>query len=66
MSDSIRNSPFVTSQVETTDHIQGWAKQKETILAVPDGLTFSHYKAGVTDDMISQFDATLRSLPYQH
>jgi hypothetical protein len=66
ISDSIRNSPFVTSRVETADHIQGWVKQKEKISADPDGLTFSHCKAGVTDDLISQFDATLHSLPYQH
>ena len=63
---SIRNSPFVTSRVETSEHQQGWNKQKETISADPDGLTFSHYKAGASDDLIAQFDATLRSLPYQH
>ena len=66
MPESIRNSPLVSSRVETQDHTNGWAKQKETISADPDGLTFSHYKAGATDDLIAQFDATLRSLPYQH
>ena len=66
MPDAIRNSPRVTSMVETADHQKGWSKQKEYTSADPDGLTFSHYKAGATDDLISQFDATLRSLPYQH
>ncbi len=58
MPESIRNAPFVTSRVTTDDHIQGWKKQKETVSVDPDGLTFSHYKAGVTEDLIAQFDAT--------
>jgi hypothetical protein len=66
MPESIWNSPLVSSRVETLDHTKGWTKQKETISADPDGLTFSHYKAGATDDLISQFDVTLRALPYQH
>jgi hypothetical protein len=66
MPESIWNSPLVSSRVETLDHTKGWAKHKETISADPDGLTFSHYKAGATDDLIAQFDATLRSLPCQH
>jgi hypothetical protein len=66
MPESIRKSPLVSSRVETLDHMKGWGKQKETISADPDGLTFSHYKARATDDLIAQFDATLRSLPYQH
>ena len=66
MPDSIRNHPSVTNRFSTEDHTQGWRKQKEAISADPDGLTFSHYKAGTTEDVIAQFDATLRSLPYQH
>jgi hypothetical protein len=66
MPESIWNSPFVLARVETLDHTKGWAKQKETISADPDGLTFSHYKVRATDDLIAQFDVTLRSLPYQH
>ncbi len=59
MPKSIQYSSLVPSRVETLDHISGWSKQKETISADPDGLTFSHYKAGATDDLIAQFDATL-------
>ncbi len=66
MPNSICNTPFIVAEVTTADHIAGWKKQKETISADPDGLTFSHYKAGATEDLIAQFDATLRSLPYQH
>jgi hypothetical protein len=42
MPESIWNSPLVSSRVETLDHTKGWAKQKETISADPDGLTFSN------------------------
>jgi hypothetical protein len=66
MPGSIRNHPFVSSRITTKDHIQGWRKQKESISADPDGLSFSHYKAGITEDIIAQFDTTLRSLPYHH
>ena len=66
MPDSIRADPCILSHVTTDDHMQGWRKQKEKISADPDGLSFSHYKAGATEDLIAQFDATLRSLPYQH
>jgi hypothetical protein len=66
MPDSIHQQPFVTSHVTTEDHIQGWQKQKESVSANPDGLSFSHYKAGITEDLIAQFDTTLRSLPHQY
>jgi hypothetical protein len=59
MPESIRNSSLVSSRVENLDHTKGRAKQEETIPADPDGLTFSHYKTGATDDLIAQFDATL-------
>ena len=59
MPESIRTQPFILSEVTTEDHIAGWRKQKETISADPDGLSFSHYKAGATDALIAQFDAVL-------
>jgi hypothetical protein len=62
----IRNSPLVAGYVSTEDHVYGWKQQKEGVSADPDGLSFSHVKAGVQDDLISQFDATIRSLPYQY
>jgi hypothetical protein len=62
----IRNSPLVVGYVSTKDHVYGWKRHKEGVLADPDGLSFSHFKAGVQDDLISQFDATICSLPYQY
>jgi hypothetical protein len=63
MPESKRDSPLLSSPVETSDHLSGWNKQKETIYTDPDGLTFCHYKAGASDDLISQVDATLQSFP---
>jgi hypothetical protein len=66
MPDSIKHGNATSQYVSTQEHVSGWKKQKEGISADPDGLTFSHYKAAAQDDYLAQFDATLRSLPYQH
>ena len=66
MPESVRKGGLNDDFVSTQDHISGWKKQKESISSDPDGLTFSHYKAGIEEDTIAQFDATLRSLPYQY
>jgi hypothetical protein len=66
MPDYIAKSGPTSQHVSTEDHAKGWMKQKESISADPDELTFSHYKAGAHDNYIAQFDATLHSLPYQH
>ena len=64
--DAVRRNGTTVDFISTKDHVDGWKKQKENISSDPDGLTFSHYKAGSDDAVIAQFDATLRSLPYQH
>lgn len=43
-----------------------WSKQKESVSSEPEGLTFSHYKAGAQDQEINKFNATLWILPYQY
>jgi hypothetical protein len=62
----IRRNPSIVDYVSTDDHIQGWKQQKESVSADPNGLSFSHFKVGLQDNLIAQFDATLRSLPYQY
>jgi hypothetical protein len=66
MPDVIRNSPLTAATVTTEDHTNGWRRQKENVSSDPDGLSFSHFKAGIEDELIANFDATLRSLPYQY
>ena len=52
-------------QIWTVRH-QAWTKQKEAISSEPEGLTFSHYKAGAQDESINHFNALLRCLPYKY
>jgi hypothetical protein len=66
MHKSLHHQPLVFLQVTTEDHTSGWTKQKESISADPKGLVFSHYKAGATNDLISQFNVTLHLLTNQH
>ena len=62
----IKGSPSLTNIVAVEDHIETWKKQKEGIASDPSGLLFSHFKAGIEDNVIAQFYATTRSLPYQY
>jgi hypothetical protein len=57
---------MIVDYVSTEDLAQGWKQQKENVSADLDELSFSHFKVGVEDELIAQFDATLRSLPYQY
>ena len=66
MPDSIRNDPMPQTTVTPTQNQQAWKRQKEQISSEPEGLTFSHYKASAQHPDLNQFDAMLRSLPYQH
>jgi hypothetical protein len=63
--DAIQQLPPVKSTVTFADQRHAWKIQKETTAAEPTGLSFSHYKAAATDNILCEFDAILRSLPYQ-
>ena len=52
--------------VDIEDHIKGWKRQKENTGSDINGLTFSHYIAACEDKDIAQFDANIRSMPYQY
>ena len=67
MPTSIRNQPNTNPTISTQEHIQSWRKQKEkTASDNITGLSFSHYIAGTYDPTIAEFDAIMRSLPYQY
>ena len=66
MPDVLRVATPMVSSISVDDHIQGWEKQKEQISSAPEGLHFGHYKAGTLDEDIAEFDAIMRSLPYEH
>ena len=63
MPDALRNATPMVSSISVDDHIQGWERQKEQVSSAPEGLHFGHYKAGISDEDIAAFDATMRSLP---
>jgi hypothetical protein len=64
--EGIRKGEITSEFISTQYHVQAWTKHKECISLDPDGLSFSHYKASIQDPQIADFDATLRSLPYQY
>ena len=64
---SIQHQPTTSPIISTQEHIRSWRKQKEkTASDSITGLSFSHYIAGTYDPNIAEFDAIMRSLPYQH
>ena len=66
MPDNIIDNPMDTVDVTPEDNARAWNKQKESVSSEPEGLTFSHYKAGAQDEEINRFDALLRCLPYKY
>ena len=66
MPDVLRNATPMVSSISVDNHIQGWERQKEQVSSAPKGLHFGHYKAGISDEDIAAFDATMRSLSYEH
>lgn len=66
MPENVRRNPMTSTTVTPAANKHAWLKQKESVSADPDGLSFSHYKAGAHDDDINRFDSSLRSLPYAY
>jgi hypothetical protein len=65
MPENVKTNPMPQSSVTPKSNRQSWRKQKEDVSAKPEGLTYSHYKAGALDNDINIFDATMRDLPYR-
>ena len=66
MPDNIRNNPMPQDDVTPAANRQAWQRQNEAVSSEPEGLTFSHYKAGALDPTINEFDALIRGIPYKH
>jgi hypothetical protein len=66
MPDSIARNGPTSQHVSIQDHVNGWKNRRKVSRRTRTDLPFSHYKAGAADAYIAQFDATLRSIPYQH
>jgi hypothetical protein len=50
--------------VSLESHCDGWRKAKEFTSSGPSGINFAHFKAGATDELVAQFEATMTSIPY--
>jgi Reverse transcriptase (RNA-dependent DNA polymerase) len=66
MPDNVRANLMPQQDVTPESNKLSWSRQKESTSSEPEGLTFSHYKAGALDPIINAFDARLRGIPYQH
>ena len=66
MPDNVKDHPMTNTEVTPENNARAWAKQKEAVSSEPEGLSFSHYKAGAQDTEINRFDALLRCLPYKY
>ena len=47
------------------DHIKGWKRAKTQTVSESTGLSFSHFKAGIDDEDLCQFDYQLREIPFR-
>jgi hypothetical protein len=65
MPDNVRNNPMPHFEISPQSNQELWCKQKEAISSDPEGLSYSHYKAGALDDDINAFAAGLRDFPYR-
>ena len=61
--DSIRADPLPAC-IETSQFIQGWKHTKERTTTGSEFLHFGHFKAGVRDSVIADFEATMAHIPY--
>ena len=66
MPDNVINHPMPQTEITHDANRRSWAKQKDVVSSEPNGLTFSHYKAGAQNSVINEFDAMLRNLPYKY
>jgi hypothetical protein len=58
-------APPVDPVISTDAHKQGWSYAKERTSSGRSGLHFGHLIAGVSHDDISQFEATMSSIPWE-
>ncbi len=64
MPPQIRRKGLIPDTVSTDNHRRYWRRSMETTASEPRGLHNGHYKAGAESELVSQFDAALRNIPY--
>jgi hypothetical protein len=64
MPSRVRWKGLIPDIVTTANHRKYWQRSMESISSEPRGLHNGHYKAGAESELVSQFDAALRNIPY--
>lgn len=54
-----------STTVSFESNCSGWAKAKERTSSGPSGITFAHFKAGLSDPTIAEFEAIITCIPYK-
>ena len=60
----VKRKGLLPTTITTTEHIQGWKKQKERTASVKTELTFNDFKAGSKDKQIAGLDCLSREILY--
>jgi hypothetical protein len=66
MPEIVRQQGIEIPTISTNDHINGWKRQKEGTSSESEALSFSHYKTGIDNHILTWFDTKLRELPYKY
>jgi len=64
MPQAVRRRGLIPDRVTTSQHKDFWKKALESTSSEPRGLHNGHYIAGIYSTLISQFDASLRHIPW--
>jgi hypothetical protein len=64
MPTQIRWKGLIPDTISTANHRRYCRRSLETTATEPRGLHNGHYKAGAEPELVSQFDAALRNIPY--
>jgi hypothetical protein len=63
MAPNIAASDPINIYITTDDWKAGWTRMKESTATGSDFLHFGHFKAGCTNDVIANFEATMANIP---
>ena len=66
MPEVVRQYGIEIPTISTNNHIEWWKRQKEGTASEPEALSFSHYKTGIDNKIVTWFDTKLRELPYKY
>ena len=65
--EKVKSGQFIrpATTVSVQSHSDGWRKAKERTSSGPSGITFAHFKAGLNNHKVAEFEALMTSIPYE-